>query len=101
MWPRDGAGMDTFEAQAAWSSGDASERPSPWALANRARLGDGRDMFADRRRIAVAFCAIGNSSHWQFSAFVGRISFSVYLMHAYVLSVIVYLFGAEIGRAHV
>jgi peptidoglycan/LPS O-acetylase OafA/YrhL len=44
--------------------------------------------------VFIAFCAIGNSSHWRFSAFVGRISYSVYLMHAYVLSVIVYLFGA-------
>ncbi|MFH1345059.1 MAG: acyltransferase family protein [Pseudomonadota bacterium] len=44
--------------------------------------------------VFVAFCAIGNSSHWRSSAFVGRISYSVYLMHAYVLSVIVYLFGA-------
>jgi peptidoglycan/LPS O-acetylase OafA/YrhL len=44
--------------------------------------------------VFVTFCAIGSSSDWPFSAFIGRISYSVYLMHAYVLSVIVYLFGA-------
>lgn len=44
--------------------------------------------------VFLAFCAIGNSSHWRFSAFIGRISYSIYLMHAYVLSVILYFFGA-------
>src|SRR5215216_1016859 len=63
MWAPDGAGTDTFEARAARSSGDASRRPALWPLANHARLGDGRGMFADKRRIAVAFCAIGAFLH--------------------------------------
>ena len=44
--------------------------------------------------VFVAVCAVCDRVHWPVSAFVGRISYSIYLMHAYVLTLIVYFFGA-------
>lgn len=44
--------------------------------------------------VFVAFCAVCEAVNWRAWAFVGRISYSIYLMHAYVLTTIVYFFGA-------
>ena len=44
--------------------------------------------------IFLAYCVFGNRLSLAFPAFVGKISYSVYLMHAYVLSCMVYWLGA-------
>lgn len=50
--------------------------------------------YASAAILFVVFCVFKDRLSPGFSIFTGRISYSIYLIHAYVLSVLVYAFGA-------
>jgi peptidoglycan/LPS O-acetylase OafA/YrhL len=49
--------------------------------------------------VFLVFTVFGQGRPWRLLAFVGVISYSIYLMHAYVMSLTLYFFGTGRGLA--